>query len=332
MIDEIGLNERWQSVSERVVNEDVLRRTFAGKEMTTGVAFLDDALIGIMPYDLLLVGARTGAGKTQFATNLAMKNAMKGKRVRYYALEAHENEIERRIKYQIVSDLFHKIDEYKHLRLNYAEWAAGKFIHELGHLEQIANEEMQCLSTMQTFYRTNEFTPVDFARDLYSIKDESDLIILDHLHYFDFTEINENKALKDAVKIIRDTALNTQKPIVLLAQLRKKSKGTNEIIPDIDDFHGSSDITKIATKAVTFARADIDGRDPSLSFTYMQALKFRDDGSRTVYSGLVPFDFRECRYLDKYHIGKMSFNRDEFIRIDPHKRPYWARNAVDLDF
>ncbi|HND85068.1 MAG TPA: DnaB-like helicase C-terminal domain-containing protein, partial [Pseudobdellovibrionaceae bacterium] len=36
-----------------------------------GISFLDGALDGILPNDLILIGAATGAGKTTLATQLA---------------------------------------------------------------------------------------------------------------------------------------------------------------------------------------------------------------------------------------------------------------------
>ena len=59
-----------------------------------GIKYLDAALHGIKPNDLILIGASSGAGKTELCTHIAKTNAKLGKRVRYIALEAEKNEIE----------------------------------------------------------------------------------------------------------------------------------------------------------------------------------------------------------------------------------------------
>ena len=62
--------------------------------LSFGVKFLDDAMIGIYPSDLVLFGAPTGAGKTQFCVNCIMANVNRGKKVHMIALEAEKAEIE----------------------------------------------------------------------------------------------------------------------------------------------------------------------------------------------------------------------------------------------
>ncbi len=53
-----------------------------------------------------MLGAKTGIGKTALATITALHNCQQGKRVHYFALEAEEREIERRMKFQIIADLY----------------------------------------------------------------------------------------------------------------------------------------------------------------------------------------------------------------------------------
>jgi replicative DNA helicase len=53
-----------------------------------GVTYLDAALKGICPNDLILIGATSGAGKTELCAQIARINAKLGKRVNYIALEA----------------------------------------------------------------------------------------------------------------------------------------------------------------------------------------------------------------------------------------------------
>ena len=86
-----------------------LRRENAEKCLTFGVEYLDRALGGIFPRDLVLVGADTGIGKTELVTGIARANARKpplglGKRVHGFFLECDDGEIQERIKWRLLSE------------------------------------------------------------------------------------------------------------------------------------------------------------------------------------------------------------------------------------
>ena len=95
-------DENFVSAAERVTNERPERAELVGRQLSYGIQFLDDILRGILPHDLILLGASTGAGKTEAAKQIAMHNALLGKRVHYFALEAEPKEIERRVKYALL--------------------------------------------------------------------------------------------------------------------------------------------------------------------------------------------------------------------------------------
>ncbi len=75
--------------------------SFAQSMIPFGVQYLDRALSGIFPNDLIIVGAATGAGKSELATTIAIHNAELGNRVAFFALEAHHGEIELRTKFKL---------------------------------------------------------------------------------------------------------------------------------------------------------------------------------------------------------------------------------------
>ena len=92
--------------SDRFEKDFENRKSEHNNLLTFGVRYLDDAMKGISRNDLVLVGAPSGAGKTQFCVNLALKNSEQGKRVHYIALEAYEGEIERRLMFQTISNIY----------------------------------------------------------------------------------------------------------------------------------------------------------------------------------------------------------------------------------
>jgi replicative DNA helicase len=95
----------FEKSSTRLDGERSERRRLGARALPYHHAFLDDYLRCIMPNDLILLGAETGAGKTELARHIGAANARNGKRVYYFALEAEDKEIERRTKYAELAGL-----------------------------------------------------------------------------------------------------------------------------------------------------------------------------------------------------------------------------------
>ena len=327
----LSLLKGLESSAHRIEAERPLRLDNASRCLSFGVSFLDECLGGIFPNDLIILGAKTGFGKSQLASLIAMHNIKAGKRVHFFALEAEEYEIERRIKYQLIADrffsLFGNTKPKAPFRLNYMDWYYGKFDQELDQIEKEVEAEFDQFKNLITYYRQREFDIKEFQRITLSIKDETDLMIVDHLHYFDYDDRDENKAVKETVKGIRDLALITGKPVVLVAHVRKSDKKSKQLIPDLEDFHGSSDIGKIATKAITIAPC-YDENATTIKRTYFQVLKCRIDGSRAHLTALLAFNTQQHRYERAYYLGKLSQDGTEFNPFKFNEMPDWAKNAA----
>ncbi|MDX2244314.1 MAG: DnaB-like helicase C-terminal domain-containing protein [Leptolyngbyaceae cyanobacterium bins.302] len=328
---ELKLLDGLKRFSDRIIEDRQNRRNLNPKCLSFGVDFLDEALGGIFSNDLILYGAKTGMGKTALAALTAVANAAAGKQVHFFALEAEPNEIERRMKYQILAEMFFKVlrKDFPSIHLNYMDWHYGKFEDQLGKFEEEIELLMESLfPNLWTFYRTGEFTPLDFEKQFLAIKDQTDLTIIDHLHFFDMEDENENRALKYTVKKIRDLAIISGKPIVMVAHMRKSDRKLKQIVPGLDEFHGSSDIAKIATKAITIAPCPTEEGCGNRWPTYLRAAKCRVDGSRTKYVGLVGFNADLNKYEPNYYLGKLNPAEDEFKPIDSiNDLPYWAKSA-----
>lgn len=295
--------------------------------LSFGVRYLDQALGGIFKNDLILIGAKTGHGKTDLATYIAMHNAAQGKRVHYFALEAEDIEIERRVKYRHISKAAYRIVGD---RLNYLDWYAKMFESELAEVERMAEHVlMKRYETLWTFYRGRDFTVDDLEKKCLAIQDLTDLIVIDHLHFVDSDDPNENRGFKAIVKRIRDIALSIGRPVLLIAHVRKGDRRFKQIIPATEDFHGTSDIIKIATKAVLMAPA-LDRRGPNHTLwpTYMHAAKCRPDGTRTRYVGLLHYDICATAYDDYFDLGVLVNDGSEWERLSEEKKPHWAKGMM----
>ncbi len=312
----------FEKASDRIAEEKAIRTQMAGLEpLKFGVSFLDSATRGIFPSDLILLGAPTGIGKTELCVNIAMANLEAGKRVHFIALEADRCEIERRIFYSFLAKCFFYDKSRPQLsgHLNMADWMLGKFRGQLDRYEQAVEEILSTgLSQLFTFYKAKQFTHEDLIYNIGTVAHETDLIIVDHVHFFDWDESDDNRAIKQIAKTARDIVLEMGKPMVLVAHLRKRDRGNKDLCPGVDEFHGSSDLTKIATKAITIASGGID--ETGSGVTFMRVCKNRLDGSTARYMAKMKFNFQRRAYEEKF---KLSWPGEKFDEITDY--PFWAR-------
>jgi len=159
---------------------------------------------------------------------------------------------------------------------------------------------------------------------------KTDLLIVDHIHYFDFETENENREMKEILKTIRKLNEVTRIPIVLVSHLRKKDRRGAEIVAGGDEFHGSSDLVKIATKVISMGRGgplvNSNGiHSTSVFETYFRIVKNRMDGSSIPYVGAVGFSYLNNEYGDRYRLMRLKNLGTEVEEILPQQLPYWAR-------
>ena len=299
--------------------------------INTGIIPLDEALQGIMPNDFVVVGATTGAGKTALASKIAKTAALEGKKVALFALEAYEGEISDRIKFPRIATRWFK---EKGFPLEYKKWKRGVY-NEMGlpEIEQEVIKETPKLlkENLLIRYRTSsEYSVEDFLHEIECLtyKEKIDLIVVDHLHYFSLPDdVSENKAIKKIVNKLRDYGLLQEIPIVLFAHMRKKSYATKTVVPALDEFHGSSEITKNATQVITFAPAYEIKMPTTYQYpTYIQVGKDRFNGGIKRYVMCTSFDIRKGEYEEDYILFNQKGN-DEIERVDDSKLPEWATHA-----
>jgi len=334
LLDKLDLNV--PSAQERSRKESEIRTQRASNRLSFGVNYLDKALARISKKDLILLGAATGCGKTELAIHIAAYNATLGKRVLFFALEAEECEVESRIKYKIAARKYFNAPSYESgyvKNFTYRNWyndalgsKANKYID---YANDVYHREFK---NLHTIYREKDFYVKDFQKYLLALYKSYDLIIVDHFNYFDFEDNkNENQAMTEVIKRIRDTSLLCGVPILLLAQLRKLDKRVKQLVPDIDDFHGSSNLTKICTKVIVLApdiSDEVNVKDVDYKYkykTYFRIPKFRVDGAVNRYIARCSFDIRTNRYDDKFEMGKLDYDGKTFNPItDTSLIPNWA--------
>lgn len=309
---------------EHAFDEVNQRRNLRDGLLKFGINYLDDAMVGILKNDLILIGAGSGMGKTQTCCNIAKANIENGKKVHYIALEAEYLEIERRIKYQLFAKSFYKdAGRPRGLTISFQNWMLGDYFDSCTLNEaDSANEFLRSYDNLFTFYKADKFDVNDLILTVMECAADTDLIILDHVHYMDL-EDDENRSIKEIAKTARTLALEQGKPIILVSHMRKRDRHSNEFAPGLEEFHGSSDLYKIATKAVTIGPGAI-AADGTIE-TYFRIVKNRFEGSVTRYIGKSFYNSREGKYEKHYEIGDAFQNRDNgFQQLSRDLYPTWG--------
>jgi replicative DNA helicase len=350
-LDAGGLVVRCQASSVRTTEERQERIDQQGKLLSYGISYLDEVTGGIPQNELIVVGAKTGVGKTQLITQIAATNAKQGKRVALFALEAEKYEIERRIKFGILSRRYrvgvNRGEITNPQPLDYRSWRQGKYEDIFGKWDETVNRMIaKDYATLNTIYRSGgNYSMKELERDITRLATNTDLIIVDHLHYIDIDGDNENHEVTEIMKNLRDLAIMLGKPIVLVAHMRKTMGGKKNapLVPDLEDFHGASNITKIATTCIILApcydaeftgiRPDSFYDDPAtkqsvtstLWPTYIRVAKFRLDGAITRHTAVAFFDSALGAYREEYAVGRLVANDCHW---EPEKyHPYWATHG-----
>ena len=284
-----------------------------------GIKYLDDSTLGIKPTDLVVLSARTGVGKTEMALNIALHNARLGKRVLYYALEGGQNEIENRLVYKEFARSYYATYDKQvcdSVKLRYNRFLRGDyksiFSNHYNEVKRVCEENLKNLHIVQRKPHT-KFDIGIFELHLNGIHDMYDLIIVDHLNYFDRQYINQSEIemVQSVMKTIRDMVDHFSKPVVLISHVRKGSLQYKTPLPLLDDIYGTSEVVKISDKVIILGGSTIDMYDPTRMKTYIKVAKDRDAGYLTKQIAQCVFNVAKNCYEEEYKIGK--FEKDQFV-------------------
>lgn len=311
----------------RNIDTDSFIDLASGTKLGFGIDFLDDSLFGMLPNDLVLIGAKSGYGKSQLAINIAKSNACLGKKVLYIALEAEPNEVEMRLRYQIESSLFFKDqDRDKSVKVNYRLWRFGQLKKAFDKYKvEATGIFIDRYRDLMTVYIEEHFGAVELKEVLKQSEKDVDLVVLDHLHYLDLQAGNDkNSQISAMMKEIRRLNLFYNKPFVVVAHLRKDVAG---ILPQLEEFMGSSDIGKIATTCIMIAPKP-EGYDSRLQTqdTCISIPKSRTGGFGNL-CGIVKYSLTHQQYLMGYKIARGSRLNDKIDIIKEEDYPDWAKKS-----
>ena len=283
-----------------------------------GIKYLDNELSGISKSDLILIGARSGAGKSTIANLIAKINGQKGKKVTLISLENFEGET-------YAKEVFY---EYKKLSKNYGltfrKFKQRDFIQQVDteiQLQQAENKVQKTFNNITEINRTQNYTIEKLKTDFIKAVEqgETDLIILDHIDYLDKPKesMSDNEYISKIMREIRTAQSIFKVPVIIISHLRKPANVKTDVkVPSMDEFIGSSNKVKEATCVILLAPDDDENTNAqsTLKATWCCYRKFRDDGIKN-QTAKIYFDIKTGKYSDDYELYSINYLGDRVIKI-----------------
>jgi|6_EtaG_2_1085325.scaffolds.fasta_scaffold05018_8 replicative DNA helicase len=312
---------KFLSVDESLINAKEARESVVlQKAPKYNLVYLDKTLYGIAPAELVIIGADTGHGKSFLANHIALTNAQQGRKVYLFSLEGHKNEVINRWKWSIICREYYK--DPIGLDMKYALYELNG-IPGIERYDKKAEEELLGYKdNLFIFDRSTDLTVPILTQQISAITD-ADLVVIDHLHYFDMlNDKSETQNISEIMKAIKGLTEDYNLPVVLVSHLRKKDGKRG--LPDNEDLMGSSNIAKIATTCI-FISSNPENHNLSKGIyaTHFRIGKSRAGASTTLAAEMY-FDSRKNRYEEGCTLGKVI--NGSYKELDEY--PDWALKLI----
>lgn len=219
----------------KIVSEENAKDANGLQGVPTMLPTLNKITTGLLPGQLITVGARTGVGKSVFAINSAVAACEANKSVQFFSLEMSETEIQDRI-----------IASMSGIPMN--DLKQGKVSEEN---RETLRETAERVSHMKLLIETEPKITVDAIRAKALRRAQSsqglDLIIIDYLQLI--TPVGNFSSRQEIVAdLSRNMKLLSKQlgvPIIILVQLnREKSDGDENALPKLDQIRESGAIAQ----------------------------------------------------------------------------------------
>lgn len=223
-----------------------------GREMVirTGIKALDRIIDGFAPNDLIVVGARPGAGKTAIAMHFAKTAATKGVPVVFFAAEMSAEQLSERYFYSEEQQVSAQALRYGEVdaRLEDAFRRHNQRIYELPfHICDDANMDiLQIRSICKNLRRRGKCS----------------MVIIDYLQLIVGGEGNgktRNDAVNEVSRACKKLAKELQAPVILLSQLSRQCESRQDKRPVVSDLRDSGGIEQDADKVLLIYRPEMYG-------------------------------------------------------------------------
>jgi len=339
------MSNDWITLQDAFKKEtDVRENTNVSKLCTYGIKPLDDALICMVKNELVVIGADSGAGKSELAISIARTNIKRGKRVVLYYLEGGYQEAISRMKWRDIAEEYFLNYSRSGIDMDYRKWMLNiekdKILKEIeckiwekykaeykDNLFLYSSKQGMTVENLtSSLLDFHKLTPNEAGTGI-GTKLDLDLIIIDHLQYFSLTKAeSEIFEITEILRTVKNITDHFNIPVILISHLRKKTRDRG--LPGQEDFYGSSNIPKMATTAITIASASQLNQDDmakGMYPTYLRVVKSKI-GIKPNYAFLVNFDLYKCCYAEDYEIYRLdSYGNVEKEPLQYHEQPKWVR-------
>jgi len=281
----------------------------------SGVLSLDKVTGGWQNSDLIIIGARSGMGKSDLAVNLALNAAKAGFKSVIYTLEMSSVQMVNRM---IAVDREIERTKLRNGKLNDDDWdRLSRFSSEIANNTIVVDDP-----------GINHISVRSSARKL-KIKEKIDLILIDYLQLIE--SLSKGKSTNDKVsEISRSLKLMAKElniPVIALSQLSRavETRGGDKR-PVLSDLRDSGSIEQDADIVIFPYRPEYYGfetrEDGSSTFQLLEIdiAKHRNGSTETV----------DARYLGKY--GKITDWEKEFKPNQETYRPDKFHSSGASDF
>ena len=226
----------------------------AARGIPTGFPTLDKHLRGWQPGNTIIVGARTGVGKSVCAVDFALAAASAGASVLFFSMEMTEQEVATRLVSSLTGVFISKIQSGNLSDSEMAQlkdaWSKVKSLNIRVDTEQ--NASMQ--------YIRSE------ASRLAKSPTGLDLIIIDYLgliKYQGAMKADKQNQVAEISRELKELAMTMQIPIIILAQLDNRLRGDEaEQEPTLAHIRESGAIANDSNVIILLHRKKDDTREP----------------------------------------------------------------------
>ena len=287
---------------------------FVGK---FGVPYLDKKVSGILPNDLILLGARSGAGKSSLAQMVASYNSKQGVNVSLISLENFEHDD------FITKAYYSYLRQTGNYNLGIREFMGGIGTHFDPDMQVLMQAQKDAEKFFENIYLTTRKKGFDLeqlketmVRDV--IENDCKIIILDHIDYIYKKDPRDNDIthITEIIRTIRDLQDEANVAVLAISHLRKPYGKDIPKIPSLDEFIGSSNKVKESSMVVMFAPDDEtnEANRTNLRATYCCIRKLRQGGYDNTAARLY-FDPRTGGYCESYDDCIVNYTGTEIKEV-----------------
>ena len=247
--------------------------------ISTGLQELNEATGGWRNKDLIVLAARPGMGKTAMALKYAYGAAVTGTPVCFYSLEMGDESLFNRLMY---SQCDVNIDRYKSGKMTDEDWREVERGKEI-------------ISKLPIYIDPNPQVSMRYIRAnsrVMAKKGKCGLIIIDYLQLIDVSKSDRNanreQRIAEASRSAKIIAKEIDVPVILLAQMNRKSEDRATKEPELADLRESGAIEQDADMVIFVYRPEYYGIEEDKHGNSLKGVgkllirKFRDGATSNV--------------------------------------------------